>query len=53
MNQNTALRFEDLTEDAAQIADASLIVRARFVEAADTLLHIDVRGLRPASLRAF
>ncbi|TCU10443.1 hypothetical protein [Rhizobium sullae] len=53
MNQSSALRLEDLTESAAMIADASLIVRARFVEAADILLHIYVRGLRPASLRAF
>ncbi|MHC2297879.1 DUF6362 family protein [Rhizobium mongolense] len=53
MNQNSALRFEDLTESAAQIADASLIVRARFVEAADTLLHVNVRGLWPAALKAF
>jgi hypothetical protein len=52
MNQNSALR-SDLSEQAASIADASLIVRARFVEAADTLLHVDVRGLRPAALKGF
>ncbi|TCL70630.1 hypothetical protein [Rhizobium sp. BK251] len=53
MNQNSALRFEDLTENAAVIADTSLIVRARFVEAADTMLHVGVRGLWPADLKAF
>jgi hypothetical protein len=53
MNQNSALLFEDLTESAAQIADASLIVRARFVGAADTLPHVNVRGLWPAALKAF
>jgi hypothetical protein len=53
MSQSSALRFEDLTEEAAQVADASLIVRARFVEAADTMLHIDVKGLQPARLKAF
>jgi hypothetical protein len=52
MNQNSALR-SDLSEQAASIADTSLIVRARFVEAADTLLHVDVRGLRPAALKGF
>jgi hypothetical protein len=53
MSQSNALRFDDLTEDAATIADASLIVRARFVEAADTMLHIDVSGIAPARLKAF
>lgn len=52
MNQNIALRFE-LSEDAAQIADASLIVRARFVEAADTLGNMEVMNLRPAAIRSF
>lgn len=47
MNQNSALRFE-ISEEAAIVADTSLIVRARFVEAADTMLHISVRGVRPA-----
>ena len=53
MNQNSALRFDDLTESAAMIADASIIVKARFVEAADTMLHVHVRGLWPADLKAF
>lgn len=38
----------DLSERAALIADMSLVVRARFVEAADTLAHMQVRGTRPA-----
>lgn len=41
----------DLTEEAAQIADASLIVRARFVEAADTMAYVDVRMVRPGQMR--
>jgi hypothetical protein len=53
MSQSNALRFEDLTEAAATVADASMIVRARFVEAADTMLHIDVSGIAPARLKAF
>jgi hypothetical protein len=53
MNQNSALRFEELTEIAATVADTSLIVRARFVEAADTMLHLHVKGLWPADLKAF
>jgi hypothetical protein len=52
MNQNIALRSE-ISEEAAQVADVSMIVRARFVEAADTMLHIDVSGLRPAVLKGF
>lgn len=53
MSQSNALRFDDLSEAAASVADTSLVVRARFVEAADTMLHIDVSGLRPAALKAF
>ena len=50
MNQN-ALQFDELSEHAAGIADVSLIVRARFVEAADTMIHLDVRGVRPGAPR--
>lgn len=53
MNQSSALRFDDLSEEAAVVADTSLLVRARFVEAADTMLHIDVTGLKPAVLKGF
>lgn len=43
----------DLSIHAAEVADASLIVKARIVEAADTFAHMDVRGLSPATLRTF
>lgn len=46
-----ALRFDDLSQRAADVADLSLIVRARFVEAADTMVHLDVRGIRPDRMR--
>lgn len=50
MNQN--MRFE-LSEASAIVADTSLIVRARFVEAADTMANMEVRNLRPATVRTF
>lgn len=53
MNQNIALRSDELSDGAAAIADGVPIVRARFVEAADTMLHMDVRGIRPATVKAF
>lgn len=46
-----ASQFDDLSHRAAEIADLSLIVRARFVEAADTMVHLDVRGVRPDRMR--
>lgn len=46
-----ASQFDDLSHRAAQIADLSLLVRARFVEAADTMVHLDVRGVRPDKMR--
>ncbi|WFU07659.1 DUF6362 family protein [Rhizobium sp. CB3090] len=48
---HSALQFDDLSERAAEIADLSVIVRARFVEAADTMIHLDVRGVRPDRVR--
>ena len=42
-----ALQFDDLSQRAAEIADLSIIVRARFVVAAVTMVHLDVRGVRP------
>lgn len=51
MYQN-ALQFNDLSQHAAEVADLSLIVRARFVEAADTMVHLDVRGVRPDRMRS-
>jgi len=53
MNQNVSIQFNELSEEAAIIADASLIVRARFVEAADTMLHIGGRSVWPAAVRSF
>lgn len=53
MNENVRIQFEELSEEAAIIADTTIIVRARFVEAADTMAHIDVRGIKPAVLKAF
>ena len=53
MNLNIASQCNDLSEEAAVIADASWIVKARFVEAADTMRHIDVRSIRPAAVRSF
>lgn len=51
---SNALRFdEDITEQAASIADLVPIVRARFVEAADTMFHIEVRNVRPGRPRSF
>lgn len=47
----SALQFDDLSLRAAEIADLSLIIRARFVEAADTMVHLDVRGIRPDRMR--
>ncbi|QRY69187.1 hypothetical protein JVX98_13280 [Ensifer sp. PDNC004] len=54
MSQSNALRFDDMIcEEMARIADAVMIVRARFIEAADTMAHLDVRNLRPAAVRSF
>jgi Domain of unknown function (DUF6362) len=40
-------QFDDLSERAAAVADLSLVIRGRFIEAADTMIHLNVRGLRP------
>lgn len=42
----------ELSEDAALVADVMQIVRARFIEAADTSEHADVQGLRPSKVRS-
>lgn len=47
----SASQFDDLSDRAAEIADLSLIMRARFIEAADTMVHLDVRGVRPDRMR--
>ncbi|WP_267550062.1 DUF6362 family protein [Rhizobium rhizogenes] len=46
-----ASQFDDLSHREAEIADLSLLVRARFIEAADTMVHLDVRGVRPDRMR--
>ncbi|MDL2397448.1 DUF6362 family protein [Rhizobium mayense] len=51
MHRN-ALQNDDLSERAAEVADLSLIVRGRFVEAADTMIHLNVRGVRPDQMRS-
>lgn len=52
MNLNTALKYE-LSEEAALMADLSTVVKARFIEAADTMSNIEVRNLRPGVVRSF
>ncbi|MDE1995165.1 MAG: hypothetical protein KGI75_21865 [Rhizobiaceae bacterium] len=47
-----ASQFDDLSQRAAEVADLSLIIRARFVEAADTMIHLDVRATRPDQPRS-
>ncbi|WP_245410788.1 DUF6362 family protein [Rhizobium sp. JAB6] len=51
MIHRSASQFDDLSRRAAEIADLSLVIRARFVEAADTMVHLDVRGIRPDQMR--
>lgn len=36
----------------AALADLITIIKARFIEAADTIAHMDVRGLRPSPVRS-
>jgi hypothetical protein len=53
MNRSNALQSEpiDYAYEAA-LADLITIVKARFIEAADTLAHMDVRQLRPNAVRS-
>ncbi|SHI79560.1 hypothetical protein SAMN02745911_1191 [Aureimonas altamirensis DSM 21988] len=44
--------MNELSQDAALVADVMLIVRARFVEAMDTLAQVDVKGLKPSAVRS-
>lgn len=53
MNQKPALTFEQLNENAATIMELSFVVRARIIEAADTMLHINVGTIRPSAMRTF
>ncbi|CAI2936052.1 conserved protein of unknown function [Aminobacter niigataensis] len=51
-NRSIALP-SDLSYEAATIADASIVVKARLIEAADTMAHLDVGRLKPAAIRTF
>lgn len=54
MSQSNALQYDDPIEELPPLlSDAALIVRARFVEAADTMANMEVRNLRPAAVRSF
>lgn len=56
MLASIAIRSEDHSvsyAELADIADIQLIIRARFIEAADTMAHMEVRNLRPAAMRSF
>ncbi|UUP19524.1 DUF6362 family protein [Nitratireductor thuwali] len=52
MSRSNVLQFE-LSIEAAAIADASIIVKARIIEAADTVANMDVGRVRPAAVRSF
>lgn len=52
MNQSNALQY-DLSEEMAAVSDLSVIVKGRILEAADTIAHMDIGGLRPAAMRTF
>ncbi|MHA6641332.1 DUF6362 family protein [Mesorhizobium sp. A623] len=39
-------------EEQAALADLITIVKARFIEAADTMAHMEVRNLKPAAIRS-
>jgi hypothetical protein len=53
MNRSNALPSKpvDYAYEAA-LADLMLIVKGRFIEAADTIAHMDVRQLRPSTVRS-
>lgn len=53
MNQKSVLTFEQLNENAALIMELSFVVRARIIEAADTMLHLNVGTIRPSVMRTF
>ncbi len=50
MNRSSALQFD--YAEAAAVADLITIVKARFIEAVDTMAHMHVRNLRPAAVRS-
>ena len=51
MNQKSALTFDQLNENAALIMELSFVVRARIIEAADTMLHLNVGRVKPAGMK--
>ncbi|UCA47607.1 hypothetical protein [Pseudochrobactrum sp. XF203] len=53
MSQKSALTFNQLNENAALIMELSFVVRARIIEAADTMLHLNVGMIRPSAVRTF
>lgn len=53
MNQKIALTFEQLNENAAIIMELSFVVRARIIEAADTMMHLNVGRVKPAAMKSF
>lgn len=52
MNQRHAF-YSDLNLDAVKFSEACLIIRARIVEAAETMTYTHVKGAYPAKLKAF
>ena len=52
MNQRHAF-YNRLDLDAVKFSEACLIIRARIVEAADTMTYIQVKDAYPAKLKAF
>lgn len=52
MSRNSVF-FNKMNIDAVQFSEACLIVRARVVEAAETMTYTYVKGAFPARLRAF
>lgn len=52
MSRNSVF-YDKMNIDAVKFSEASLIVRARVVEAAETMTYTYVKGAFPARLRAF
>lgn len=52
MNRSNALQY-DISELMAEVSDMSLVVKARIIEAADTIAHMDISGLRPVGMRSY
>jgi hypothetical protein len=50
MNQSNALQYD--YAELAEVSDMSIIVKGRILEAADTIAHMDIGGLRPAKMKS-